>query len=265
MIKTITERAALAALCALACVLPPRVRAAADPSPESPGGRPVEYEAAQDLFGKAGAFEPLAAASERWQYGGQRLYRDLTLGSYVRAERHLKLGAFYRLQYGARHDDDWVNNPAGRWVWADSTGRPEHVAVVDATPRARLPFLPGDGWTLSMKVRGEHNFFNRQNSLLVAPELAWFWMDGLTPRATLFFRFEAWFPLNWGETTMYERWWYLAGLWHAAPWLSLGPSIALRDETWTPSSQYKQQNPGADYRVLYRSWVPGFTVVARLR
>jgi hypothetical protein len=260
--KTTTDRAAALAA-ALLCAAAARAFAA-DPTPVSPGGRPVEYEATESLFGHAGPFEPVAEADERWQYGGQRLYRAGTFGSYARVERHLKLGAFYRLQYGVRHDDDWVNNPAGKWVWADPTSRPESVLVLDATPRTSLPFL-GEGWTLSLKLRDEHNFYNRQNSLLLAPELAWFWMDGLNPRATIFFRYEAWLPLNWGETRVYERWWYLAGLWHAAPWLSVGPSVALRDETWSASSQYRSANPGADYKVLYRSWVPGLTVVARLR
>jgi hypothetical protein len=255
LIKTTAERAA-AALCALACA----AFAAAAPAPESPGGRPVDYESSQAMFGRAGIFEPVARAAERWQYSGQRSYKELTLGSYARVEKHLKLGAFYRLQYGARHDDDYQFDSPGHWSWRDTTRRPESVLILDATPRAEL----GGNFVGSLKVRGEHNVFNGQTSLLVAPELAWFWMDGLTPRATVFLRFETYFPLNFGETTVYERWWYLAGLWHAEPWLSLGPSIALRDEIWSTSAQFRAKNPGADYKVLYRSWVPGFSVVARL-
>jgi hypothetical protein len=251
---------------AAACALFGAAFAAAAPSPEAPGGRPVEYESSQALFGRVGAsLEPVAATRERWQYSDQEPYKDLTLGFYERVERHLKLGAFYRLQYGARHDDDWKNDSPGHWSWRDTTRRPESVAILDATPRTELPFLPGGGWVGSLKLRGERDFFNGQDSLLVAPELAWFWLDGLRPRATFFLRFEAYVPLNWGETKVYERWWYLAALWHAAPWLSLGPSITLRDETWSTSAQFLQKNPGADYKVLYRSWVTGFTLVARLR
>ena len=261
MIKTITRFAAPAALCALACV----GTAFAAPSPEPPRGRPAEYESSQALFGRAGAFEPMARADERWQYDGLHPYKELTVGSYARVERHLKVGAFYRLQYGARHDDDWKFDAPGKWSWRDTAGRPESLFVLDVTPRTSLSFLPGDHWVGSLKVRGEHNFFNRQNTLFVAPELSWFWMDGLAPRATFFLRYEAWLPLNFGETRIYEHWYYAAALWHAKPWLSLGPSIALRDETWTTSSQFRSLNPGSDYKVQYRSWVPGFTFVARLR
>ena len=259
MIKTITERSVRAALCALACAS--FAAAAPSPSPEAPHGRPLEYESSQALFGRAGPFEPMARTAERWEYADQQSYKELTLGSYARVERHLKLGIFYRLEYGARHDDDWKKDAPGHWSWRDTTRRPESVLILDATPRTEL----GGHWVGSLKVRGEHNLFNGQTSLFVAPELAWFWMDGLTPRATLFLRFETWFPLNFGETTVYERWWYLAGLWHAKPWLSLGPSIALRDETWSTSASFRAANPGADYKVLWRSWVPGFTLVARLR
>jgi hypothetical protein len=232
--------------------------------PQAPRGRPADVETSERLMLREGAFQPLAEATERWQYDGRRLYREGMAGTYVRVERHLKLGAFYRLQYGARHDDDWFKTPAGPWAWRNTTGRPESVLVLDATPRAELPFLPGGHWTGALKLRFERNFFNGQNSLLAAPELAWFWMDGLAPRATLFLRSETWFPLNFGETTVYEQWWYLAGLWHARPWLSLGPQLALREETWSTSAAFHEKNPRVDYRTRYRSWVPGFTVVARL-
>lgn len=263
MTKTIAERSRRAAA---ALLLLAAARARAANVPQAPRGRPVEYEASERLMWRAGdVLQPMAEATQRWQYEGRRLYREGMAGTYARVARNLKLGAFYRLQYGARHDDDWTRNPAGRWVWRDATSRPESVLVLDATPRVELPFLPGGRWTGALKVRWERNFFNAQNSLLAAPELAWFWMDGLEPRATVFLRSETWFPLNWGETTVYEQWWYAAALWHAKPWLSLGPQLALRDEVWSTSAPFRVKNPSVGYRTRYRAWIPGFTVVARLR
>jgi len=251
--RTIARTAVLAAVLAAG-------RAAAAPIPQAPRGRPADYEASEALFARAGFLQPMIEATERWQYEGLRPYQELTVGSYARVERHLKVGAFYRLQYGARHDDDWKFDGPGRWSWRDTTRRPESLLVLDVTPRTEL----GRGWVGSVKTRWEHDFFNEQNSLIVAPELAWFWLDGLTPRGTLFLRYETWLPMNFGETTEYERWWYAAFLWHARPWLSLGPEVALRDEVWTTSSEFRSRNPGADYKVWRRSWVPGFSVVARL-
>ena len=234
-------------------------------APEVPRGRPLEYEASARYFGKVGPFEPMAETAARWQYDGRRSLRSATLGSYARVARHLKLGAFWCVQYGARHDDDWVRDAPNMWSWRDTTRRPEHVLVLDATPRGELAFLPGR-WTASLKLRWEHNFFDKGGTVKVEPELAWFWMDGLTPKATVFLRHGTYLPLNFGGRRVYERWWYLAGLWHAGPGLSVGPSVALRDEFWNTSTSYRTVGPpGSQYRALYRSLVAGLTVVGRWR
>lgn len=239
--------------------------AAAAPSPESPRGRAAEYEASVRVLGKAGPFEPLADLSGRWQYEGLRPFRSLTLGSYGRVHKNLKLGVFWRTQSGTRHDDDWINTAPGVWSWRITTNRPEQVLILDATPRLLLSFLPGGKWTGSLKVRYEHNFFDGHRTAKLEPEIAWFWMDGLNPKATIFARYEHYVPLNFGEGKFYERWWYLAGLWHASPDLSLGPSVALRDELWSTSDDYRRVTNGGSYKVLHRSLMWGFTVVLRAR
>lgn len=234
-------------------------------APETPRGRPVEYEAAARVFGRSGLVEPVAETVARWQYEGKRPYRSIAVGAYARSSRRIKLGMFWRVQYGARHDDDWVREAPGHWVWRDTTRRPEHVLVLDATPRAQLTFLPGR-WTASLKLRWEHNTFNQEGTAKFEPELAWFWMDGMAPRATVFLRHGTYLPLNFGGRRVYERWWYLAGLWHPTPEVSVGPSVALRDEFWNTSTQYRAAAPrGVGYRALYRSVVAGVTVVGRWR
>jgi hypothetical protein len=235
-------------------------------APQAPGGRIPEYELDENLLLHEGPFEPVAEGTQRWQYGLPYPYRSLMLGSYARLQRHLKVGAFYRLQYGARDNDDWVRNAQGGWAWNDTNNRAENVMIFDATPRTELKFLPGGSWVGSVKLRFERNTFNTQDVLRVEPELAWFWMNGLTPRATLFLRQETVFALNFGQSTVWQRWYYIGALWHAKPWLSLGPTAALHDERWTTSGSYEAFNvkSQADYNVLFRAWVAGFTVVAHL-
>lgn len=241
----------------LSALLAPAAFAA--PAPSGPRGRLPEYEASVRLSARAGKLEPLADLTERWQFEGQRPSRSLTLGSYGRAHRNLKLGAFYRVQTGARHDDDWTNDGAGNWFWRGTTNRPESVLVLDATPRASL----GGTFTGSLKVRYEHNFFNGQRALKLEPEVAWFWLDGLSPKATVFVRHGTYVPLNFGDRSVYERWWYLAGLWHPSETVSLGPSVALRDVFWTDSSAYRTASRGGSYRVAYRALVWGFSALIR--
>lgn len=233
--------------------------ALAAPVPQVPRGRLPEYEASVRVMGRAGKLEPLADMTERWQFERQRPSRSLTLGSYGRAHRNLKLGVFYQVQSGARHDDDWTNNGAGTWFWRPTTNRPESIAILDATPRASL----GGRFVGALKVRYEHNFFNGHRSLKLEPEVAWFWLDGLSPKATVFIRHGTYIPLNFGTRSYYERWWYLAGLWHPSQSVSLGPSLALRDVVWTTSAAYERASGGGSYRVLYRALVWGFTLVIR--
>lgn len=234
--------------------------AAAAPAPAAPRGRVPGYEASARVMGRAGPLEPLADLTERWQFDGLRPYRELTLGSYGRVHRNLKLGVFYRVQAGARHDDDWVKDGAGQWFWQSTLNRPENVVVLDATPRASL----GGGFVGSLKTRYEHNFFNGQSAVKLEPEVAWFLLDGLSPKATVFLRHGVYIPLNFGTGSFYERWWYLAGLWHASGTVSLGPSIALRDAVWTESAAFRSASGGGSYRVLHRSLVWGITALLRV-
>jgi hypothetical protein len=253
-------RTIASAFLALALAAP----ALAAPAPESPGGRRPEYEASARAIAKAGPLEPFADLTTRWQYEGLRPLRSLTLGAYGRAHKNLKLGVFHRVQYGARHDDDWMNMGNGQWGWRGTGNRPENVLILDATPRTLLPFLPGK-WTGSFKVRYEHNFFNGQRTLKLEPELAWFWLDGLSPKATVFLRHGTYMPLNFGQRgRFYERWNYLAGLWHFPDGISAGPSVALRDELWSTSADYRRASPGGEsYRSLYRSLVYGLVLIVR--
>ena len=211
------------------------------------------------LFGRAGVLEPMADMTERWEFDGLRPSRALTLGTYARAHRNLKLGLFYRVQKGVRHDDDWMLGNPGEWFWRNTENRPENVVVLDATPRMSL----GGPFTASFKVRYERNFFNNQSSVKLEPELAWFWLDGLAPKATVFLRHGTYLPLNFGEGSFYERWWYLAGLYHLGDAMSFGPSVAFRDVQWSTSSAYRTASGGDSYRTTRRSVVWGLTLIVR--
>jgi hypothetical protein len=243
-----------------AALLAAGVSAAAIEAPPPPGGRVAEYELSQRLILKRGIFEPSAALTERWQYSEQRPFRSLTLGSYGRAHKNLKVGAFYRLQYGARHDDDWIEDARKAWTWRDTGGRVEHVLMLDATPRMEL----AKNLVGSLKVRLERNTTVDQTLMIVSPELAWFWMDGLEPRATVSLRQETDFALDFGNRPLWQKWWYLAALWHFGPRVSAGPSLALRDEVWSTSEDYKRSGPGQSYTTEFQSWAAGLELVIRL-
>ena len=101
------KTAALAAvLCAAAVV------AFADHIPIAPNGI-LEYEGRTALIVQTGPFDFLADITGRFEDTNHDFrYRALTIGGYYRLLKNLKAGAFYSLQAGVRHDDDWVANPA---------------------------------------------------------------------------------------------------------------------------------------------------------
>lgn len=257
MIRTTASAAALLLSFAAAA-------ASAAPAPAS-GRAGAEYEAAERLFLRAGPAQPLLELSQRWQYEQRRPYSALMAGGYARAARWLKVGAFYKLQHGARHDDDWTRDALGQWAWRDTARRPEHLWILDVSPRAALPWLPGRTWTGLLKLRYERNTTFHESVLRVEPELDWFWLDGLTPRATLSLRHETAFALDFGERRVWQRWTYAAALWHARPWLSLGPNVGYREEVWSTSADFRARSAGgASYRTLFRAWIAGLNAVARL-
>jgi hypothetical protein len=234
----------------------------AAPQPVVPGGRIAEYENNARFAMKLGSFEPVADFSLRWKEETGAPFRWFSAGGYWRAHKNLKIGALYRVQSGARHNDDWVESPTGGWGWRDTSRRSEHLWIVDVSPRILLDFIPGgEDWMLSSKIQYQRNTYFREQTLRLIPEISWIWMDGLDPRATFALRNEFNFGLNFGEHSLYERWTYLIALWHPVPAAAIGPSIGLRDMTWSTSDDYKRS--GLRYHVLHRAWTLGLDAAFR--
>lgn len=222
--------------------------------PKAPAGRVTEYETSLRAFGKAGRYDALGDLTLRSDRGE----KALTLGGYRRVHHNLKLGLFYRLQQGARHDDDWRRrSPRSTvWEWDDTRRRSEHVLILDATPRFGL----GGGWVFFFKNQLVRNTQISQSFYKLAPELAWFWRQGLVPVATVYLRGEADLALDRGAKEFVDRWAYAGALWHVNPHFSVGPHAALRDWVWRTSLHSPPQDR---YRVVHRTAVLGLTAVGR--
>lgn len=237
--------------------------AAAQPTATVARGRPVEWEAALRAFGKNGRWEPMAELVGRLQFEGRKPSRSLMLGTYRKNAAWLKTGAFVRFQAGMRHDDDWVKSPRGFWEWRDTEDRTEPVLVLDVSPRVKLSWLPGGNWLGLLKTRYEHNAFNGQNMVKLQPELSWFWMRGLEPKAHFALRYEADLALGFGSRRLREQWVYGSVLWHRPSGLVVGPTAALREGVFETSSHFASFSRGRSYSAKWRSCVLGFTAVRR--
>jgi hypothetical protein len=212
--------------------------AAASHVPVLPGG-PVQGQGRVQVTAELGRLDPVLEAQARFEnLAEERWYRALTLGAYYRLHRNLKLGAFYRLQWGALHNDDWIGIPPGvdwQWLWRDTSDRLEQVLILDLSPRFLLPFLPGRDWVFQLKTRYLLNTWNLQHSLQLRPELTWFWIVDRRPVLSLSLAYGLYFPLNFGETLVYEHAPYVALLYHLSPAVQLELSGSYRTRIWTTS------------------------------
>ena len=140
----------------------------------------------------------------------------LTAGAYFRAAPWLKVGAFYRLQGGVRHLEDWtVEVSPDRHYWEDvSPWRYENLLLLDATPRFLLPWMPGGSWVGSVKIRYGYNFFNGNQTLLARPGIAWVMMRDREPVLNLSLQVPVYLALNFNDTPFYGFGTYVTALWH---------------------------------------------------
>ena len=173
-------------------------------------------------------------------------YQSLMVGGYYRLVDELKVGAFYKLQIGARHDDDWIATNPG-WDWVDSSDRYENLAIVDVTPRIQLDFIPDGNWVFALKNRYSYNFFNGHQSLLVRPGLTWFWIVDREPVINVSAQYATYFSLTFGSEFWYQHGPYVNVLYHVLPWLAVDASVGYQTIFWTESAEYIAGHPGQSY------------------
>lgn len=231
--------------------------------PEAPGGV-VELENHARVFFDLGDFDPMLELS--WRFEDEDFEfrrRALMVGSYYRLIDNLKVGAFYKLQAGARHDDDWIDLNPG-WEWRDTTDRYESLLVADISPRFLLEFIPGEDWVLMVKNRYLYNTYNGEQTALVRPSLTYFHLVDREPRFNVSAAYGAYFSLNFGDTLLYRRGPYLSFLYRLSPGVLLDASVARETTTWSTSDDV-QSSGESGYTVDYSRWVLSAGVIVRVR
>ena len=201
-------------------------------SQEEPSRPANEFEGRTALLFDFGIVDPLVEVKgvfEGTAFAFQ--YRSLTLGSYFRVLKNLKLGAFYRLQAGVRHDADLIDTGSGL-AWDDTRQRYEHLLLFDATPRFQLAFLPGKSWILNLKNRYIFNTYNNQHALLVRPGITYVLMPNRQPLFNFSFQYGLYIPLNFGNTFIYEHTPYIDILFHLQRAVKLELKLAYRTVLW---------------------------------
>jgi hypothetical protein len=227
----------------------------------------VDLQGRTQLIADFGSFDVLAEVLGQYRVEENALgYHDVTVGGYYRLLPNLKVGAFYRLQAGARHDDDVVPNPAGPvdWKWTDTANRLENVFMLDVSPRFLLPFLPGGNWVLMLKSRFLYSTYQNEMSILARPELTWFWMQDRLPLLNVSFSYEMYFPLNFGQALIYQSYPYLSLLWHVTPDWGIELAGAYKRTAWSTSQNLPAATGWIDYTSAVNSWVVSLGAVITL-
>jgi hypothetical protein len=233
----------------------------ADNAPVPPNGI-LELEGHTSVILQTGGFDFLADVTGRLEDAGLTFqYRAVTLGAYYRPITNLKVGVFDRLQAGVRHDDDWVSSPNPLpWSWRSTTGRLENELMLDASPRFLLDFLPGRSWVLMLKGRYIYNTYENQMSVMVRPELTFFWLVDREPLVDFQAAYEAYFPLNFGTTLIYESYPWLGIHYHLASEVMLELAGSFKTTVWSSSQQWLAAG-NSPYQITYSRWLVSFGVL----
>ena len=235
------------------------ILAPAEHIPAASGGF-FEFESRTSLLLDLGRFDPLVELEGRFEDTNLEFrYRSLTAGAYVRLLKNLKAGAFYRIQQGARHDNDWIEPSLDVWEWVDSRSRTEQLLILDISPRFLLGFMPGRNWVFAVKNRYQYNAFNGQHSLLVRPGLTYYLLRSREPVLNLSLSYGLYIPLNFGETLLYQHEPYLSLLYHLNRNVKLELTGAFKTVIWSTSDDSWAN--GDTYAVPNRSFVVGFGVL----
>lgn len=211
-------------------------------------------------FFQTGNIYGFGEAVERWDTDNRHV-QTFTLGAYHRILKFLRWGLFYRRAYGLRHDNDWTN-PGTGWAWTNTNGRGEDFLIADITPRVQLNFMPGENWVAEFKTRYFYDFFNQQQTLTLRPGLFYFWMKDNEPFINLSLEYEMYLPLNYGTSTIYEQWVYLAALYYLKESIQLGPFIDFHSQTWGTSASFLAK-ANRSYSITENSMLYGLTAVFR--
>ncbi|WP_455382627.1 hypothetical protein [Salinispira pacifica] len=204
----------------------------------------IELSSFGRLFMPVAGFDPYVEVLGRFEDTSfQFRYRSVTLGSYYRPLRNLKVGLFYRVQAGARHNDDWIAVPtAFGWEWQDTRTRYESVLMADVSPRFIVDFIDRN-LVFMLKNRLEYNLYNNEVSALVRPGLTYFLMKDREPLAEISLQYALYFALNFGETALYSHAPYLQFLYHLTPRFQLAAGVSYQTIAWSTSSDVIASSP----------------------
>lgn len=213
----------------------------------------VEYGIDIRLLRKIRRFILLVETKNRKELG-ETNYHQLMVGSYYRLTKRFRVGFFLQGEKGLRWDADWEK--ATVWDWDDIGSRWDFSSVFDVTYNDLL----SKNWIWEFKSR--FLYYHSRDALLWKPRpgLRYFFLKHGQPLWQIYSEIEAYVPVNYGESSIYEYWIYLGALYQATSQFSIGPVISYR-ERWFHSYANFEDKTGLDYKSPFSSVYLGLSAV----
>jgi hypothetical protein len=95
---------------------------------------------------------------------------------------------------------------------------------------------------------------------MVRPELTFFWLVDRQPFLDFQAAYEAYFPLNFGSSEIYESYPWVGLHYHLTPELMLELGGSYKTTVWSSSQQWLAAD-NSPYQIFYSRWVASFGVI----
>lgn len=211
---------------------------AVDRNPDSRSG--TDYGLEFRLLKKYRRYIFLAETKGRKEVLGND-YAQILFGSYYRITKRLRTGLFIQNEQGQRFDEDW-RSKSGRWGWQNISGRWDFSSVGDLTYNDKI----SNNLVWELKTRLYYYHSRNIVQLRVRPGIRYFHLKFGRPEWQLFLENEVYLPLNYGDRSIYENWFYLGSLYQLSSNFSMGPVISHRFRKFNAYDSFSDRT-GEDY------------------
>lgn len=218
----------------------------------------IQYQSRIAVIGNLENWNPYLELSGNLDSKIEPSYYHILTGSYYRLHKNLKIGAFYLLQGGSRHDDDWTALNPG-WEWRNSINRIENNLMLDITPRFIIPYILNRKTVSFLKIRYKYNFYNNQQTILFKPGINYFNMRDRKPVWNAGLSYSFYIPLNFSEVFLYEHGPYINIIYHINELLKLEARSSIQFKTWTTGADSLAL--GDSYSVTENKLIVGLGII----
>tara|TARA_R110000868_G_scaffold154736_2_gene380978 strand:- start:36631 stop:37368 length:738 start_codon:yes stop_codon:yes gene_type:complete len=184
-----------------------------------------------------------------WTYIGDIAWEPDSDGNFEKAmislrrkfPNHYSAGVYLANTWGEHHGQDWLKDPQdNQWKWRDVESKTEFN--VGALVQKKWSLSPKI--TLEGRVTYEYHLTNDMGILKVRPGVSY----QMSSNWMSYFRYEAYFPLNFSTATLYKQGYYLGAMYSGiSNWL-MGPFVRHLRHEWNNTPMFKTAT-GTTYRM----------------